>query len=828
MKKITILVILTIAAIVSFNVIKNDVKITIEANANSNVSNLISDPEVANIDPFAEYSAAEMELINAQPALKNAIRGSYAYSPEKTEEIHNLMDTVFGTATGTNTYTDPSASTVIAGANTEFSGTISQSNIPAAEFDKLPSNVRRVIRLMPEEEFEYLFPVRHESYKYTDLLKAIAKWPYFCSEMANDHEYVTSGTTQEKLDKICGAELASMFAHFAQEVGAHSGSSQMKASLDGYVSRGAITLANPEAYFPQEEWRQALFHVEEAGYAGTDNVGYRLCVYGTFQATAFPCGDEDSSYHGRGAKQLSYNYNYAPFSRLMYGDFRLLQTPEKVADDGFLALASAVYFYMMPRSPKPSIHETVVGLWTPSANDIAAGREFGFGIQTLIINGGIECGGTVEVAQSANRLSYFEGFSRHFGAWDGWYANGKQGCKGTQVFSQDMTSAYYYKGYYTGDWNDPSKCQLVGWEETGFSAFFPGDFERCGTSKDTLSFPDERDANGNFIMSYYQDAFFIFNPNATASVERHDTAKEYFVNVLVQGEDSNVYRARREVPANTPLSDINYWQDINKQATSVKPDTGDNTGGNGNTGGGNVVLPPSNDRLGVADVNDVTKDETFTTSGFYQQTYTSENGNIYYAKWWVNVAPSTGDNAWKHVGTIDSEGKITLFEDNAVVIPPTPEPEPTPDPDVTPEPEPEPEVEEYTGTWDKDKIYYEGDKVTYNDVEYIAGWWTKGDVPTKVGRYGVWKRTDGQANTGNDTTDGNGEVTTPPTDNDVITDENDIPNWDENIVYTEGMLVTFNGKVYRAHWYVQGGENPEDNDASSPWSVWRLSEKHNG
>lgn len=50
-----------------------------------------------------------------------------------------------------------------------------------------------------------------------------------------------------------------------------------------------------------------------------------------------PCGkDKDGdflSYFGRGAKQLSYNYNYGPFSDAMYGDVRpLLDKPELVAD----------------------------------------------------------------------------------------------------------------------------------------------------------------------------------------------------------------------------------------------------------------------------------------------------------------------------------------------------------------------------------------------------------------------------------------------------------------------------------------------------------------
>ncbi|WP_157825540.1 glycoside hydrolase family 19 protein [Glaciecola sp. 33A] len=48
-----------------------------------------------------------------------------------------------------------------------------------------------------------------------------------------------------------------------------------------------------------------------------------------------------------------------------YGDFTLLNSPERLAKEGFLTLASAIYFYMTPRSPKPSIHQTEFVLFLP-------------------------------------------------------------------------------------------------------------------------------------------------------------------------------------------------------------------------------------------------------------------------------------------------------------------------------------------------------------------------------------------------------------------------------------------------------------------------------
>jgi len=46
---------------------------------------------------------------------------------------------------------------------------------------------------------------------------------------------------------------------------------------------------------------------------------------------------------------LTWNYNYGPFSKVMFGDVTvLLDAPERVAEEGWLALAAAIWFYMTP------------------------------------------------------------------------------------------------------------------------------------------------------------------------------------------------------------------------------------------------------------------------------------------------------------------------------------------------------------------------------------------------------------------------------------------------------------------------------------------------
>ena len=86
-------------------------------------------------------------------------------------------------------------------------------------------NVIRIQRVLPESLFNYMFPRANEGlgpsegngpYTYYNFLKAAAMWPGFCDESASSTD----------LDTLCKKELASMFAHFSQEVGEHDSGSQ--------------------------------------------------------------------------------------------------------------------------------------------------------------------------------------------------------------------------------------------------------------------------------------------------------------------------------------------------------------------------------------------------------------------------------------------------------------------------------------------------------------------------------------------------------------------------------------------------------------------------
>lgn len=316
-----------------------------------------------------------------------------------------------------------------------------------------PDNVRRVESIFSNAQFEFVFSRRAPEYTYRGLLQAVAKFPAVCATYA----------TPAQSDAICRKTLATMVAHFAQETGGHDASS------------------------PIPQWRQALVHVREMGWNETMRNGYNgECNPATWQGKTWPCGKfadgAFKSYFGRGAKQLSYNYNYGPFSDAMYGDVRvLLDHPERVADT-WLNLASATFFFSYPQPPKPSMLHVIDGTWVPNARDQQNGLVQGFGVTTQIINGGVECGGSAEHVQSQNRIAYYRDAAAYFQVPVP--GNEVLGCKGMKAFDSAGAGALAIYWERDDSWvasNPGGKsyaCKLVGYQ-TPHSAFKGGDYERC-------------------------------------------------------------------------------------------------------------------------------------------------------------------------------------------------------------------------------------------------------------------------------------------------------------------------------------------------------------
>lgn len=289
-----------------------------------------------------------------------------------------------------------------------------------------PKNVRRVESILDEAKFDYVFARRAPERTYRGLLRAFAKSPAICQTCTDGRDS----------DAICRKTLATTFAHFAQKTGGH------------------------DIHDPITEWRQALVHVREMGWNENMRGGYNgECKPGTWQAEAWPCGTfsdgQLKSYFVRGAKQLSHNYNYGPFSEAMFGTVRtLLDNPELVADT-WLNLASATFF-MYPQPPKPSMMQVIDGAWQPNARDLANGLVPGFGVTTQVIIGGVECGGSEEIAQSLNRIKYYKEFAKFSAvAVPG---NETLGCKGMKQFDEGRARTAHLLG---AEWTQPNRCQVV-------------------------------------------------------------------------------------------------------------------------------------------------------------------------------------------------------------------------------------------------------------------------------------------------------------------------------------------------------------------------------
>ncbi|KAJ3011210.1 UNVERIFIED_CONTAM: hypothetical protein HDU68_001781, partial [Siphonaria sp. JEL0065] len=210
-----------------------------------------------------------------------------------------------------------------------------------------PENVKRVERIVTPYKWNVTyFSMASPEYTYPNFLKSVGWFAGFCDTYPGKDS-----------DAICKKLLATMFAHFAQETGGH----------DKKLAIG--------------EWQQSLVYLREMMCTETNTISGCYyngdCTNPVFNGV-FTCGKGEANgykaYFGRGAHQLSYSFNYGPFSQLMYnGDASvLLNKPELVADT-WLNLASAIFFFVYPQPPKPSMLWVMDGTFVPSDADIAGG-----------------------------------------------------------------------------------------------------------------------------------------------------------------------------------------------------------------------------------------------------------------------------------------------------------------------------------------------------------------------------------------------------------------------------------------------------------------------
>uniref|UniRef100_A0A915JWJ1 Glycoside hydrolase family 19 catalytic domain-containing protein n=1 Tax=Romanomermis culicivorax TaxID=13658 RepID=A0A915JWJ1_ROMCU len=113
---------------------------------------------------------------------------------------------------------------------------------------------------------------------------------------------------------------------------------------------GRYCVAGPDcdAFFPcNTEQEYSSKNYSSIGGGNTDEFIYKGC------------------YFGRGAIQISYNYNYGQFQRFLFEqglDIDLLNEPNLLITkrDPPLAIMASLWFYMTPQPPKPAMHDIII------------------------------------------------------------------------------------------------------------------------------------------------------------------------------------------------------------------------------------------------------------------------------------------------------------------------------------------------------------------------------------------------------------------------------------------------------------------------------------
>jgi len=130
---------------------------------------------------------------------------------------------------------------------------------------------------------------------------------------------------------------------------------------------------------------------------------------------------------------------------------------------------------MTPQNPKPSMHEVVVGLFKPNADDTKKNIVDGFGATINIINGGIECNTQgAENKKALNRINYFMNWMKFFEAESDPFLEENLGCNTMGRFGSGGAAAQRTL-YWIKEGDD---CKLSRWAAK-YEVTIHGAYELC-------------------------------------------------------------------------------------------------------------------------------------------------------------------------------------------------------------------------------------------------------------------------------------------------------------------------------------------------------------
>ncbi|CAI5452573.1 unnamed protein product [Caenorhabditis angaria] len=325
---------------------------------------------------------------------------------------------------------------------------------------------------LTEEIFNELFPKANIGwgpnscwpYSYEAFIIASRYFPNFGTGL-NVNNSVYSTEQNRKRD------VSAFFAHAIQETGENNIAlydTMNSTAADNCFYRGGLynwfeggpvsSFLNPESPGYQPADGDAC--IKSGLYcASSSQIDYFYkCSNGTSDSTSTPY---TGCYFGRGAIQISYNYNYGQFNdwlKTQEIDVDLLANPNLVMTkmNPPLAIMASLWFYMTPQPPKPAMHDIVMGNWNAGEKNDAAGYSGPiFGPTSLIINN--ECTGedSADPGQGGEnrRIKAFKWFCGYFDVPYG--SESTLSCKGMPQQFDTM----YYNLSYEPDWSTSWKDQ---------------------------------------------------------------------------------------------------------------------------------------------------------------------------------------------------------------------------------------------------------------------------------------------------------------------------------------------------------------------------------
>lgn len=272
--------------------------------------------------------------------------------------------------------------------------------------------------LISEKQFNELFPQRNKFYTYQAFIKAITELSQINVKVIRRAVSVYQIT---RTNKSTGKATI-----VREDVDWNEGWAKAKPDSSFEVDFEKFC-TQKDALTNKKELAAFFANIAHETRGGTDDTFTDGLMYIHEKNTSLPYVAENDEYppvpgkkyYGRGPVQLSYNGNYGYAGDCILGDDKiLLNNPDLVETDAVLAFKTAIYFWMMPQTHKPSAHDVMVGVWQPKATDKAKGRAPGFGMTINIINGEVECNKGENNYSMKDRMKFYQYFLSKLGVQD--------------------------------------------------------------------------------------------------------------------------------------------------------------------------------------------------------------------------------------------------------------------------------------------------------------------------------------------------------------------------------------------------------------------------